>query len=175
MDKIEYSKRNDIFLKRKQEFELKAGKLKINCLSTSIWGNLLYKAWSNILVSIIPKIDKIKELLENYAKACQVDEVILFEKNTLLYISSYNNREIKDARRFERICLAMKKIKILCQKESKKYGNFIIKNINNTIYIDEFENSTYIMVAFSNKNVSLELVKINIEINKKMFKELMSN
>lgn len=175
MDKVDITKRDDVFLKRKKQFELKAGKIKINCFPTSIWQNTIYKAWSNILGNIIPKIDKIKELLEKYTKACQADEVILFEKNILLYITSYNNKEIKDSERFEKICWSMKKFNNICKIGGTKYRNFIIKNIDNNFYLDDFENSTYIMVVFSNKNVSLELVKINLEICKKMFKDLMNN
>ena len=175
MDKVDITKRDDVFLKRKKQFELKAGKIKINCFPTSIWQNTIYKAWSNILGNIIPKIDKIKELLEKYTKACQADEVILFEKNILLYITSYNNKEIKDSERFEKICWSMKKFNNICKIGATKYRNFNIKNIDNNFYLDDFENSTYIMVVFSNKNVSLELVKINLEICKKMFKDLMNN
>ena len=81
MDKIDEDKRDAIFLNRKKQFESKAGEFKINCYQTSIWENTIYKAWSDILGSIIPKKDKIKELLEKYYKVCQADEVILFEKN----------------------------------------------------------------------------------------------
>ena len=174
MDKVDQGKRDEILLNRKQQFESKAGNFKINCFPTSIWENSLYKAWSNILGSIIPNKDKIKEVLEKYAKACQADEVILFEKNTFLYISSFTNKDIKDKERLEKICVDMKKFKNTCQYESKNYKNFLLKSLNNIVYLNEFENSTYIMVALSNKNVSLELLKINIEISKKLFKEFMN-
>ena len=173
MDKIGDDKRGAIFLNRKKQFESKAGNFKINVYQTSIWENTLYKAWSDIIGSIIPKKDKIKELLEKYCKACQADEVILFEKNTFLYISSFNNKEIKNKERFEKICEEMNKFKKTCQNDSKKFSNFLIKNVGNTIYLDEFENSTCIMVVLSNKTVNLELLKLNIEISKKTFKEIM--
>ena len=68
----------------------------------------------------------------------------------------------------------MKKFKNTCQNESKKYKNFLLKIKSNIVYLDEFENSTCIMVIFPKKSASLELVKINIEISKKLFKELMN-
>lgn len=174
MDKVDQEKRNSILLNRKKQFEEKAGNFKIKCFPTSIWENSLYKAWSNILGNIIPNKDKIKELLEKFNKACQSDEVILFEKNIFLYISSFNSKEIKDNERIEKICVDIKKFKNTCQKETKKFKNFLLKNKGNFVYLDEFENSTCIMVSFSNKSVSLELIKINIEIVKKLFKELMN-
>ena len=175
MDKVDEEKRNDIFLNRKKQLEEKAKDFSIDCFPTSIWENSLYKAWSNILKSIIPNMDKINDLLEKYCKACLADEVVLFEKNTLLYISSFKNKEIKDEERFEKICSSMKKFKNICYIESKKYDNFLIKNKVNTIYLQEFENSTCLLVVLSDKNTSLELLKINIEISKKTFSEIMNN
>ena len=76
MDKVDEEKRNEIILNRKLELEGKASIYKIEFFLTSIWENTLHKAWSNILASIIPNKDKIKELLENYSKACQADEEV---------------------------------------------------------------------------------------------------
>jgi len=175
MDKVDEEKRNEIFLNRKSQLEAKANNFKIEFFQTSIWENTLYKAWSNILASIIPNKDIIKELLEKYAKACQADEVILFEKNTLLCITSFHNKDIKDEERFEKICFSMKRFKNTCYLEDKKYNHFLIKNKINTIYIQDFENSTILMIVLPNSNASLELVKLNLEISKKSFKEIMNN
>ena len=175
MDKVDEEKRNEIFLNRKSQLEAKSNNFKIEFYQTSIWENTLYKAWSNILASIIPKKDKIKNLLEKYAKACEADEVALFEKNTLLYITSFHNKDIKNEERFEKICFSMKKFKNTCHLDDKKYNHFLIKNKINTIYIEDFENSTSIMVILPNNNVSLELLKLNLEISKKSFRELMDN
>ena len=67
----------------------------------------------------------------------------------------------------------MNKFKKTIHNDSKKFTNFLIKNAADTIYLDEFENSTCIMVVLSNKSVNLELLKLNIEISKKTFKEIM--
>ena len=82
------SKKKTIFLEKKSQFESKAGNFKIECFPTSIWEINIYNAWSNILGSFIPNKDKIKQLLNKYCQACQADEVVLFERNTFLYISS---------------------------------------------------------------------------------------
>jgi Ras-related GTP-binding protein A/B len=174
MDKVDPRIRNEIFENRVKQFKLKSEKFQIKCFPTSIWENTLYKAWSNILRSIIPNIEKITELLGNYSIASQVDDIALFEKNTFLCISSFNNKNIKDNERYEKICGLMKKLKNTCRMVSKKYNNFLIKNIGNIIYFDDFGNSTYIMVVLSKKNVSLELLKINIEISKKLFNNILN-
>ena len=169
------SKKKTIFLEKKSQFESKAGNFKIECFPTSIWEINIYNAWSNILGSFIPNKDKIKQLLNKYCQACQADEVVLFERNTFLYISSFNNKNFKDNERFERISEGMKKFKNKCQKGSKKFNHFLIKHVKNNIYLDEFANSTCIMTVLSNKSVTLELLKINIEISKKKFTEIMEN
>ena len=69
MDKVDEEKRNDIFSNRESQLKAKAGNFTVEFFPTSIWENTLYKAWSKILVSIIPNKDKIKALLEQYAKA----------------------------------------------------------------------------------------------------------
>ncbi len=175
MDKVDDKKRNDKFLNRMKQFNSKAGNFKIECFPTSIWEASIYKTWSIILGNIIPNKDKIKSLLEKYCQACLADEVILFERNTFLYIFSYNNKKNKDNERFEKICERMKKFKNTCNIESKKYNHFLIRNKNNTIYLNEFENNTCIMTVLSNKSVTLELLKLNIEISKRNFKEIMDN
>lgn len=175
MDKVDQRKRNEIFIERVKQFEIKAGKVQIKCFDTSIWDNSLYLAWSNILRTLIHNIEKINELIGKYSIACQVDDVALFEKHTFLCITSFNCKNYKNNERYEKICGLMKKLKNSCRKESKNFTNFYIKNLKNIIYIDEFENSTYIMAVLSNKNTSLELLKLNIEISKKMFVDILNN
>ena len=94
------------------------------------------------------------------------------KKNTLLKILAVNDKDIKDNERFEKITEIIKKFKNTCKIEGKSFKEIFIKTINNIIYVDEFENSTYIIVAFKNSKSSLELVKINLEICKQSFKEL---
>ena len=174
MDKVDQRKRNEIFQNRVKQFELKAGSFIINCFPTSIWENTLYKAWSDILGRIIRNNLKIKELLGKYALATQVDDVALFEKNTFLCISSFNNKNIKDNERYENICGVMKKFRNTCRMEGKKFNNFLIKNMGTIYYYEEFEKSTYIMVVSSNKKTSLELIKINIQIIKQKFNDVIN-
>ena len=174
MDKVDQRKRNEIFEKRLKQFESKAGNFIIKYFPTSIWENTLYKAWSEILGNIIPNSIKIKELIGKYAIASQVDDVALFEKNTFLCISSFNTKNIKENERYEHICRLMKKFKKTCRMEGKKFNNFLIKNKSNAIYYEEFENSTYIMVILSNNKTSLELIKINIQIIRQKFNDIIN-
>ena len=59
----------------------------------------------------------------------------------------------------------MKKFK----SNSNKFNELIIKNKTNTILFNEISDYTYIMAVVSNKNISLELLKLNKEIIRKKF------
>ena len=171
MDKYDEAKGKIIFSKKKEKLEAKASNFKINFFQTSIWDISLYKIFSNILSNLIKNKNKVKTLLEEYNKACEADEAILFDKNTLLPISFLNNKEIKDGERFEKICYLLKKLK----STSNKLNELIIKNKSNNLLLGQFIDYGYIMVVSSNKNVSLELLKLNLEIKKKKFYDILDN
>ena len=177
IDKLLDNQKNPIFSKIKEIFEKVEIKdnSKAIYLPTSIFDISLYKAMSNIYSDLIPKMDKIKELLKKLVTASWADEAVLLEKNTLIKICSFNEKEFKDYERFEKISELIKKFKNTCRLGSISFKDIFIKTINNIIYIDEFENSTYIIIAFQNLKTTIELVKINIEICKKTFKEIIED
>ena len=177
IDKLLDNQKNPVFSKIKEIFEKVEIKdnSKAIYLPTSIFDISLYKAMSNIYSDLIPKMDKIKELLKRLVTASWADEAVLLEKNTLIKICSFNEKEFKDYERFEKISELIKKFKNTCRLGSISFKDIFIKTINNIIYIDEFENSTYIIIAFQNLKTTLELVKINIEICKKTFKEIIED
>lgn len=176
MDLLEDSMRNDNFFKIKSYLEKEdINNLNIIFLATSIWDISLYKAWTYIISEFIPKKDKMKELLKKLVSACGADEAVLLEKNILIKICSYNEKELADKDRFEKITEVIKKFKQSCKMNSSTFKEILIKTANNIIYIDKFENSTYIIVALRNKKATLELIKLNIEICKNSFKELFKN
>ena len=177
IDKLLDNQKNPVFSKIKEIFEKVEIKdnSKAIYLPTSIFDISLYKAMSNIYSDLIPKMDKIKELLKKLVTASWADEAVLLEKNTLIKICSFNEKEFKDYERFEKISELIKKFKNTCRLGSISFKDIFIKTINNFIYIDEFENSTYIIIAFQNLKTTLELVKINIEICKKTFKEIIED
>ena len=177
MDKLPESQKNKFFTELKAKYESVDvnNNLKTVIFQTSIWDISLYKAWANIISDLIPKVDKIKDILKKFVNACWADEVTLLEKNTLLKIVAVNDNDLKDNERFEKMTDLIKKIKNTCKSESETFKDIYIKTINNIIYIDEFENSLYLIVAFKNSKTSLELVKINMKICKQSFKEIFND
>ena len=177
MDKLPETQKNKFFTELKAKYESVDvnNNLKTVIFQTSIWDISLYKAWANIISDLIPKVDKIKDILKKFVNACWADEVTLLEKNTLLKIVAVNDKDLKDNERFEKMTDLIKKIKNTCKSESETFKDIYIKTINNIIYIDEFENSLYLIVAFKNSKTSLELVKINMKICKQSFKEIFND
>ena len=176
IDLLEEEIKNDNFLKIKSQSEKEdINNINLIFLQTSIWDISIYRAWSNILSEFIPKKDKTKELLKKFVLACGVDEVVLLEKNILIKICSYNEKEFQDNDRFEKITEVIKKLKYTCKNDSKTFKEIFIKTANNIIYLDEFENYAYIIVEFRNKKTTLELIKLNIEIFKNSFRKLFKN
>ena len=177
MDKLTESQRIQYFTELKQNYEKVDinNNLKTVIFQTSIWDISLYKAWANIISDLIPKVDKMKDILKKFVNACWADEVTLLEKNTLLKILAVNDKDINDNERFEKMTEIIKKLKNTCKLESETFKEIYIKTINNIIYVDEFENSLYLIVSFKSNKTSLELVKINMKICKQSFKEIFNN
>lgn len=65
----------------------------------------------------------------------------------------------------------MKKFK----SNSNKFNELIIKNKTNTILFKEIIGNTYIMAVDSNKNISLELLKLTMEIFRKKYFDTLNN
>ena len=69
------------------------------------------------------------------------------------------------------MCYLMKKFK----SNSNKFNELIIKNKTNTILFKEIIGNTYIMAVDSNKNISLELLKLTMEIFRKKYFDTLNN
>ena len=68
-----------------------SGRFAIRCFGTSIWDETLFRAWSQIVYSLIPNVQLLETQLGDFADICGADEVVLFEKATFLVISHTSN------------------------------------------------------------------------------------
>lgn len=50
------------------------------CFKTSIWDETLYRAWSEVVNSMIPKREILVQHLQHFARIAEAQEVLLFEK-----------------------------------------------------------------------------------------------
>ena len=60
----------------------------VQVFGTSIWDETLYKAWSDIVTSMVPNVDILRNHLNEFCTICDADEVVLFEMATFLVISN---------------------------------------------------------------------------------------
>lgn len=102
MDLIADHRKQSVFEKRKKEIVDRAGGFRDNvkCFPTSIWEVTLYKAWTEIVSTLIMDMDTLKLSLNNFAEACNAEEVILFEKSTFLLTCHFSNKLINDDQRY---------------------------------------------------------------------------
>ncbi len=100
MDLIADHRKQTVFEKRKKEVNERAGKFGVTYFPTSIWEVTLYKAWTEIVSTIIMDMDTLKAALANFAEACGAEEVILFEKSTFLLTCHHSNKPINDDQRY---------------------------------------------------------------------------
>ena len=172
MDLVLEENRDEIFKKRKHQLEEKSGNFKIKCYPTSIWEATLYKAWTQIISELSPNKEEIEKSLKNFVEACNANEVILFEKNTFLLCFSYSSKSaenINDEQRFEKISHIIKKFKLSCMSSNSSFKSMVIETQDYSAYMDEFTNSTYILVISSGNKVSTELIKLNVALCKQQF------
>ncbi len=99
MDLIPDHRKQTVFEKRKKEINDRAQKFPVVCFPTSIWEVSLYKAWTEIVSTLIMDMDSLKLALMNFAQACNAEEVILFEKSTFLLTCHHSNKVINDEQR----------------------------------------------------------------------------
>ena len=74
----------------------------------------------------------------------------------------------------------MKRLVNNYKNSDEKFKEMTIQNKNNIIYISEFNDYCYIVVILKNKenqevNTGLGLTKLNIEIGRKIFEEIMNS
>lgn len=90
MDLVQTDFRESLFEERDNAIKGKSGKFArtVTSYATTIWDQSLYKAWGNIVHSLIPNLDVIEQYLRNLAEAIEAEEVILFERTTFLTVMS---------------------------------------------------------------------------------------
>ena len=99
MDLIADHRKQSVFEKRKKELNDRARAYQVHCFPTSIWEVTLYKAWTEIVSTLILDMGNLKLALANFADACNAEEVILFEKSTFLLTCHYCSKPISDDQR----------------------------------------------------------------------------
>eukprot|EP00039_Didymoeca_costata_P012816 m.186417 g.186417 ORF g.186417 m.186417 type:complete len:307 (+) comp15591_c0_seq1:112-1032(+) len=173
MDLIQEHQRDMIFAERQAELRRRSIPLDITCFRTSIWDETLYKAWSSIVVSLIPNVGALQTHLHRFASVMDADEVVLFERATFLVISHTSvDAKNRDIHRFEKISNIIKQFKLSCSKTSSQFQSMEVKSDNFAAYIDMFTTNTYVMVIMSDATIPSAATLLNIYNARKHFETL---
>lgn len=124
---------------------------------------------------MIPSVEILERDLKSFCDTVGAAEVVIFEKATFLMVKHFNNEEIVDEHRFEKISNIVKQFKLSLMKPNLGFSSLVVRNSKFTAYLDEFTESSYIMVILGQTDVELEAVKLNIKCCKSHFEQLLSN
>lgn len=192
MDLVQIDKRDELFniMMDKLQKISNPFQFKLVGFPTSIWNESLYKAWSQIVCSLIPNMNLFNENLLKFNRILDADEIILFEKTTFLVISSTNsilngnnNLDNLDPKRFEKISNIIKTYKQSVSKLRTNFNNLIIKGSSDTqFFIDVLTDNMFIMIILKDKaedtayvNNKEELIVLeNIKSARKWFEKIES-
>ncbi|CAI4660637.1 CQS_1a_G0038330.mRNA.1.CDS.1 [Saccharomyces cerevisiae] len=182
MDLVQLDKREELFqimMKNLSETSSEFGFPNLIGFPTSIWDESLYKAWSQIVCSLIPNMSNHQSNLKKFKEIMNALEIILFERTTFLVIcssngengnenhdSSDNNNVLLDPKRFEKISNIMKNFKQSCTKLKSGFKTLIL---NNNIYVSELSSNMVCFIVLKDMNIPQELVLENIKKAKEFF------
>ena len=76
MDLVPADVRASVFAKQEGIVRDIVGELDVTCFQTSIWDETLYRAWSQIVYSLIPNVGVLEDKLGVFCGACGADEVL---------------------------------------------------------------------------------------------------
>lgn len=199
MDLVQIDKRDELFniMMDKLQKISNPFQFKLIGFPTSIWNESLYKAWSQIVCSLIPNMNLFNENLLKFNQILDAEEIILFEKTTFLVISSTNsikqtaNRSLEstnsldnlDPKRFEKISNVIKTYKQSISKLRTNFNNLIIKGSNDTqFFIDVLTDNMFIMIILKDNqetgsygtNKEELIILENIKAARKWFEKIES-
>ncbi|KAF8163519.1 Gtr1/RagA G protein conserved region-domain-containing protein [Crassisporium funariophilum] len=190
--------RQPTFERKKQELQDASGDTVISVFGTSIYDESLYKAWSNIVHTLIPNAAILTRHLSTFAAACSATEVILFERTTFLVIatsspsttsatSTFPSDDFSSSpdetpeppqlepKRYERTSELIKAFKHSCSRVREEFRSLEMELYDFTAVLDEMTRNTYVMVIVHDPTIETAALKLNIRLARSKFEELQSD
>ena len=145
---------------------------------TSIWDESLYRAWSQIVCSLLPNMATYETNLIKFKQLIDAYEIVLFEKTTFLVICSSNGTVtppgssgasssiVVDPKRFEKISNIMKNFKQSCTKLKSDFTTLVL---NDSIYVCEISPNMVCFIMLNDSTQSQQLVLENVSKATKYF------
>ncbi|KAE9525103.1 hypothetical protein AGLY_014517 [Aphis glycines] len=133
MDLVKPDQREKLFKDRENELINISKPAKISCYMTSIWDESLYGVWSSIVYRLMSNVHKLENTLKLFAEEMECDEVILFERATLLVVAKYVRVPPSDEKRPQRVSKTIKNFKAKLDRNKISHDLFEIKLSSNRI------------------------------------------
>mmetsp|Transcript_22779 Transcript_22779/g.90350 ORF Transcript_22779/g.90350 Transcript_22779/m.90350 type:complete len:297 (+) Transcript_22779:397-1287(+) len=163
MDLVKEELRESVFAERQASIlDLAGSRLCVSCFGTSIWDETLYRAWSDMVYSLVPNTALLESHLNDFCTVCQADEVVLFESTTFLVISHATCTPHTDAHRFEKISNIIKQFKLSCRKAQAQFEGMLLTNSTFTALLCTLSKNTTIMVVATSLPTQGTLILSNI-------------
>ncbi|KAH6918411.1 rraga protein [Coprinopsis sp. MPI-PUGE-AT-0042] len=196
MDLVRQS-RQETFNTKKQDLVDNSNDFPIRVFGTSIYDESLYKAWSNIVHTLIPNANILAKHLTTFANACSATEVILFERTTFLVIATSSSPSTDateasgllvaaddgeskppsslDPTRYERTSELIKAFKHSCSRVRGEFHSLEMELWDFTAVLDEMTRNTYVLVIVHDPTIETAAVKLNIRMARSKFEQLQGN
>ncbi|KAG0749444.1 hypothetical protein G6F57_002254 [Rhizopus arrhizus] len=171
IDLIPDDKREKVFEKQRKELHIRSEPVQVQVFQTSIWDESLYAAWSKIIRCLVPNINALQNGLNKFCDICEADEIVLFERTTLLVIANSASIYHPDPQRFEKISSIIKQFNLYTRKE-RCSNQMQLKGSTFTAYFDSLTSSTNILLIISDSRITPAATQINIKAAKKYFEKL---
>lgn len=189
MDLVQLDKRDELFsimMNKLGEAATEYGFPDLVGFPTSIWDESLYRAWSQIVCSLIPNMAAYETNLIKFKQLIDAYEIVLFEKTTFLVICSSNGNVVTtgagqasnsstgggkgaivvDPKRFEKISNIMKNFKQSCTKLKSDFTTLVL---NESIYVCEVSPNMVCFIVLNDTTQSQQLVLENVSKATKYF------
>ncbi|KAA6413179.1 MAG: GTP-binding gtr1 [Lasallia pustulata] len=149
--------------------------------ATSIWDQSLYKAWGNIVHSLIPNLEHLENYLKNLANVIDAEEIVLFERTTFLTVTSYTSEagaQNPYNDRLERLSNIIKTFRHSLAKNtssstsSHQFKDFTVKSPRFNIAIYHFTTNTYVLLVFPPGEAAANCTRLNVQVARDSFAAL---
>ncbi|KAH8826895.1 Gtr1/RagA G protein conserved region-domain-containing protein [Flagelloscypha sp. PMI_526] len=175
MDLVRPEEKESVFGKKRRDLESGTEGFDVTVFGTSIYDESLYKAWSNIVHTLIPNAAILSKHLATFAKACSATEVILFERTTFLVIATSHSGSPSASSSSPSMGPVSPLIKAFKWSSSRVRSEFHGLEMclpEFSAVLDEMTKNTYVLVIWHVPYIETAAVKLNIKMARSKFEEL---
>ncbi|KAJ2353689.1 GTP-binding protein gtr1 [Coemansia erecta] len=175
IDKVADDQREATVESYRRALAKRSDKFQPGVYGTSIWDHTLYRAWSQIVYTLVPNMAVIKQHLFNFCRLTDATEVVLFERATFLVVccSSFGGTD-EDAinEKYMSVSQVIKTYRNMCLQNQSPFRSIQVRNKRYTLFIEPFTKSTYILVITVDPEIEPAVTKANIEAARNHFIKL---